>query len=173
MSSASQWAETCTSLKRKPPLLLFISEARPAPDDSPGLPIRLFLFHFPAARLTHSFAPSPPPSLPSSSLLSSLRSCAQPRAPSARHYQASGPYCITDGPDRRERRQPACFLERGGGVQLSGGEEEVVEVAGERRKGDLPPQPSWEKRYRVCLEARGRLHNAIKRARPVNAHAAL
>lgn len=40
--------------------------------------------------------------------------CAQPRAPPAYHYQASGPYCITDGADRRERRQPACFLERRG-----------------------------------------------------------
>lgn len=37
---------------------------------------------------------------------------AQPHAPPAYHYQASGPYCITDGADRRERRQPACFLER-------------------------------------------------------------
>lgn len=55
-------------------------------------------------------------------------------------------------------------------MQLSRGEEEVVEVAGEGRKGDLPPQASWGKRYRVCLEAWGRLHNPIKRARPVNAH---
>lgn len=38
--------------------------------------------------------------------------CAQPHAPPAYHYQASGPYCITDGADRRERRQPTCFLER-------------------------------------------------------------
>ena len=37
---------------------------------------------------------------------------AQHRAPPAYHYKASGPYCITDGADRRERRQPACFLER-------------------------------------------------------------
>lgn len=35
----------------------------------------------------------------------------QLRALPARHYQASAPYCITDGADRRERRQPACFLE--------------------------------------------------------------
>lgn len=41
--------------------------------------------------------------------------CAQPHAPPAYHYQASGPYCITDGADRRERRQPACILE----LQLS------------------------------------------------------
>lgn len=37
---------------------------------------------------------------------------AQLRAPAAYHYQASGPYCITDGVDRRESRQPACFWER-------------------------------------------------------------
>ncbi|CAB1416681.1 unnamed protein product [Pleuronectes platessa] len=37
---------------------------------------------------------------------------ARPRTLPAYHYKASGPYCITDGADRRERRQPACFLER-------------------------------------------------------------
>lgn len=53
-------------------------------------------------------------------------------------------------------------------MQLSGGEEEVAEVA-EGRTGDLPLRCSWGKRYWVCLEARGRLHDAIKRAGPVNA----
>lgn len=35
----------------------------------------------------------------------------RPRALPADRYQASGPYCIADGADRRERRQPAWFLE--------------------------------------------------------------
>lgn len=37
--------------------------------------------------------------------------CVRPRALPADRYQASGPYCITDGADRREWRQPAWFLE--------------------------------------------------------------
>lgn len=101
-----------------------------------------------------------------SPLLSSLRSCAQPRAPSARHYQASGPYCITDGPDRRERRQPACFLERGGGVQLSGGEEWVAEVAGEGRQGDLPPHPSRRKKIQSLFGGKGTLAQRDKANSP-------
>lgn len=43
-------------------------------------------------------------------LFASFCNCASP----AYDYQASGPYCITDGVDRRERRQPTCFLERQG-----------------------------------------------------------
>lgn len=79
------------------PLLqnLFIGEARPLVDLVRRL-IRVL-----SSILAGRFVPS-------------LRLVRQPRAPPAYHYQASGPYCITDGADRRERRQPACFLERRG-----------------------------------------------------------
>lgn len=75
---------------------LLTSQARPLVD----------LVRRPIRVLSSILVSFPPPSLPR----------VQRRAPPAHHYQASGPYCITDGADRRERRQPACFLERQGGV---------------------------------------------------------
>lgn len=65
----------------------------------------------------------------------------QPRAQPADHYRASGPYCFADGADRRERRQPACFLEGWGvcsWVREEGGDECIREGKGWREKCDFP-----------------------------------
>lgn len=77
-------------------------------------------------------------------------SCAQP----AYHYKTSGPYCITDGADRRERRQPACFLERRrvcswvrveGGIVRNNGTENFI-CLHQGRKKKIRTSPKWFRR---------------------------
>lgn len=92
-------------------------------------------------------------------------SCAQP----AYHYKTSGPYCITDGADRRERRQPACFLERrrvcswvrveGGIVRNNGTENFICLHQGRKKKNQNKVQNDLDansgrllKCYKNCLD---------------------